>query len=118
MAARNRAVEKWVTNNNGATESGKSGNLAKPRRMSQIDDEKSIGFSSTTIPIITNTKLSSLGGEGAVTTAKVRAAKNEAAAAGAPGPRTQRVASDAAGSGSGSVKGKVRLRSLFRTARS
>ena len=69
--------------------------------MSQIDDEKSIGFSSTTIPL--SAKLPSLGEGGAVTTAKVRA-RFEATA---PAPRTQRVASDAAGSGSGSVKGKV-----------
>ena len=95
MAARNRAVEKWVTNNNGSgggAEGGKSGsvvsgNHAKPRRMSHIDDEKSLGFAA------------------ASSSANVTAPEVKAKAA--PAPRVSRVASDAAGSSSGSIKGKV-----------
>ena len=108
MAARNRAVEKWVTNNNGA-ESGKSSNHAKPRRMSHIDDEKSLGFSSPTS--VANAppppSSQSLGGTiaAAATASKLRT--KVGAAAPGPGPRVNRVGSDAAGSGSGSVKGKV-----------
>ena len=89
MAARNRAVEKWVTNNNGSggAESGKSGgNHAKPRRMSHIDDEKSLGFAASNSANVTAPEV------------KVKAA---------PAPRASRVASDAAGSSSGSIKGKV-----------
>ena len=93
MAARNRAVEKWVTNNNGSgsAEGGKSGsvggNHAKPRRMSHIDDEKSLGFAA------------------ASSSANVTAPEVKVA----PAPRVSRVASDAAGSSSGSIKGKVSL---------
>ena len=91
MAARNRAVEKWVTNNNGSggAESGKNGggNHAKPRRMSHLDDEKSLGFAA------------------ASTSANVKAPEVKVKAA--PAPRVSRVASDAAGSSSGSIKGKV-----------
>ena len=86
-------MEKWVTNNNGSggAESGKSGsvggNHAKPRRMSHIDDEKSLGFAAA-----------SSSANVTVPEVKVKAA---------PAPRVSRVASDAAGSSSGSIKGKV-----------
>ena len=97
MAARNRAVEKWVTNNNGngggGAESGKSGggNHAKPRRMSHIDDEKSLGFAASS----------------ANAPAPEVKVKTKAGTTAAPAPRVTRVASDAAGSSSGSIKGKV-----------
>ena len=98
MAARNRAVEKWVTNNNGSgggAESGKSGsrggNQAKPRRLSHIDDEKSLGFAASSA-------------NAAAPEVKVKAKSGTTAA---PAPRVTRVASDAAGSSSGSIKGKV-----------
>ena len=68
------------------------------------DEEKSIGFSS---PPSTNAAPPSLGEAVAVTAKKQRAKIGAAAAAVLPGPRALRVGSDAAGSASGSLKGKV-----------
>ena len=76
--------------------------------MSHIggDEEKSIGFSS---PPSTNAAppSPSLGEAAAVTAKQQRAKIGAAAAAVLPGPRALRLGSDAAGSASGSLKGKV-----------
>ena len=82
-----------MTNNNGngGAESGKSGgNHAKPRRMSHIDDEKSLGFAASSANVTAEVKV-----------------KAKAGTTAAPAQRVSRVASDAAGSSSGSIKGKV-----------